>query len=131
MTTCIDKTWLDAHPEFLLQEPVKHPLDRAHPYPPGSGPPGQSCGTCAKLRARTFNRTYFKCNVLKKFWSAGRATDVRKKDPACICWEPWIDKVEPISTTQRAHPGEFPRLAESSPMRRRLKRRANGAAHTG
>jgi hypothetical protein len=131
MSTCIDQTWLDQHPEFRIEEPVKHPLDRAHPYPPGSGPRGQSCGTCAKLCGRAFRKTYFKCHVLKKFWSAGRGTDIRKKDPACMSWEPRIDKVEPISTRQRACAGDYPPLASDSPMRRRLRRRAAHGAHTG
>lgn len=130
MSTCIDQAWLEEHPEFRNAEPVKHPRDRAHPYPPGSGPPGQSCGTCAKLCERVFRKTYFKCHVLKRFWSAGPATDVRKKDPACMAWEPRIDKVEPISTRQRRHAGDFPPLAPFSPMKRRLRRRAN-APNTG
>jgi hypothetical protein len=122
--TCIDSAWLEQHPEFLAGQPtMRHPLDRAHPYPPGSGPPGQSCGTCAKLCVRDFKHKYFKCNVLKKFWTAGPATDVRKKDPACMSWEPRIDKIELITTLSRGYAGEYPPLALGSPMRRRLRRR--------
>lgn len=87
--TCIDKTWLEAHPDVKAFEgKVRHPVDRAHPYPPGSGPPGQTCGTCAKLCERRLAKTYFKCHVLIKFWTAGPGTDIRKKDPACMAWEP-------------------------------------------
>jgi len=122
INTCIDKDWLAAHPDFLIQvSKVKHPTDRAHPYPPGSGPPGQTCGTCAKLCERHFSKTYFKCHVLMKFWTAGPGTDIRKKDPACLCWEPRIDKVELVSTLTRHRPGQFP--AQESPMYRRLRRR--------
>jgi hypothetical protein len=120
--TCIDKDWLEAHPDFLIQVPkVKHPTDRAHPYPPGSGPPGQTCGTCAKLCERRFSKTYFKCHVLMKFWTAGPGTDIRKKDPACLCWEPRIDKVELVSTLTRDRAGQYP--AQESPMHRRFRRR--------
>jgi hypothetical protein len=129
MTTCIDRAWLERHPEFLAAvgfgAKVQHPIDRAHPYPPGSGPPGQSCGTCAKLCSRTFKKTYFKCHVLMRFWTAGRGTDIRKKDPACMSWEPRIDKVEPISTLTRSNAGQYPQLAPSSPMRRRMRRRTD------
>ena len=110
MTTCIDSAWLERHPDvlaFLGSAKVQHQADRAHPYPPGSGPPGQTCGTCAKLCARKFSKTYFKCHVLMRFWTAGLGTDVRKKDPACLCWEPRIDKVEPISTTTRDRAGQY------------------------
>lgn len=125
-TTCIDPDWLEAHPEvraFLAGAVVKHPLDRAHPYPPGSGPPGQTCGTCIKCVAKHYSKTYFKCHVLRKFWTSGPATDIRKKDRACLSWEPRIDKVEPISTKNRHEPNQYPQLAEFSPMRRRLTRR--------
>ena len=126
-STCIDKDWLADHPDFLIKMPkVKHPKDRAHPYPPGSGPAGQTCGTCAKLCERRFSKTYFKCHVLMKFWTAGPGTDIRKKDPACLCWEPRIEKVELVSTLGRARPGQYP--AQESPMHRRFRRR--DGAHT-
>ncbi len=94
--SCIDKEWLEAHPGFTARaEARKAPRpDRAHPYPPGSGPRGQSCGTCAKLMERRFSKTYFKCHVLMKTWTGGAGTDIRKKDPACLAWEPRIEKIE-------------------------------------
>jgi hypothetical protein len=106
-STCIDKDWLAAHPEFelgLKECKIRHPLDRAHPYPPGSGPPGQTCGTCAKLyRVEYHNKAYFKCGVLRAGWTHGPGTDIRKKDPACMCWEPRIDKVTLIRTRGGGH----------------------------
>lgn len=96
MTSCIAKEWLEAHPEFSLGRVrirAKRP-DMAHPYPPGTGPEGQSCGTCAKLREVRYSKKYFKCSVQYKHWTDGPGTDIRKKDPACLSWEPRIDKVE-------------------------------------
>ena len=124
--TCIDQTWLEAHPDvlaFAAQEKLRHPLDRAHPYPPGSGPPGQTCGTCAKLCVKECSRKYFKCHVLMKFWSCGPATDIRKKDLACMAWEPRIDKLEVISTAGRNGAGQYPHPLMS---RRQRGGRANG-----
>ena len=121
MTTCIDRAWLEWHPEVLAlvsSLKVKHPVDRAHPYPPGSGPPGQTCGTCAKLCARRYARTYYKCHVLMRYWTGGRGTDVRKKDAACLSWEPREDKVEVVSTLCRVACGQYPD-AESRQHRRR------------
>lgn len=102
MTSCVEQAWLDLHPEALSAPRRSRPLDKAHPYPMGSGPPGQSCGTCAKRVAFEYhNKTYFKCHVLKASWTHGAATDIRCKDPACRSWEPRIHKIELFSTFQR------------------------------
>ena len=104
-TSCIDKTWLEEHQEFLVasrQALLRQQEDRAHPYPPGSGPAGQNCGTCAKLRESSgFRRKYFKCSVMKRFWTRGSGTDIRKKDPACLTWEPRVDKFEVLNVANR------------------------------
>jgi hypothetical protein len=124
MTTCIDRAWLERHADVLAwvgSVKVRHPVDRAHPYPPGSGPRGQSCGTCAKLSSRKFNKkTYFKCHVLMRFWTGGKGTDVRKKDPACLSWEPRIELVEPITTLTRGRVGQYPEAG--SRQYRRMRR---------
>lgn len=52
----------------------------------GRGPADQSCGTCAHLRAyEGASQRFFKCHL----WgdTASSATDIRKKDPACVRWE--------------------------------------------
>jgi hypothetical protein len=100
--TCIDQAWLDAHPAFLIAG--KTGLlkgDRAHSYKPGTGPAGESCGTCEKLREHHYSRTYFKCAVMKRFWTRGPGTDIRKKDSACLAWEPRVDKFEVLNVVNR------------------------------
>lgn len=62
---------------------------RAHPYPPGSGPEGEKCGTCAARRCRPYRGTnYYKCQYMKHAWSCGLGTDIRLKDAACFLWKP-------------------------------------------
>ena len=101
--TCIDKAWLDAHPEFLVA--AKAELlkgDRAHPYQLGSGPAGQSCGTCEKLRESSgYRRKYFKCSVMRAHWTRGPGSDIRKKDLACLAWEPKLDKLQVLEVVNR------------------------------
>jgi hypothetical protein len=102
--SCVAKEWLEAHPEFSLEEARRGQVgsDRAHPYPPWSGPAGQSCGTCAKLcRISYHNKVYFKCGVLRASWTHGPGTDIRKKDPACKAWEPRVEVVTLIRTLGR------------------------------
>lgn len=47
-------------------------------------PPGETCGTCRHLYARSYAGTYFKCRL--RGASASRATDARKSWPACTSW---------------------------------------------
>jgi hypothetical protein len=107
MSTNVDKAWLASHPGFEQQ--ARRAMgsayvrrDRAHPYAPGSGPTGQTCGTCAKcIQRREYRRNFYKCRVMQKSWSRGPSTDIRLKDKACLAWEPKIDRVEPINVAHR------------------------------
>ena len=61
---------------------------RAHPYPPGSGPKGESCGTCARARCLPYHgKNYWKCWYMRHTWTHGLGTDIRLKDPACKLWK--------------------------------------------
>jgi len=98
----IQQDWLDAHKVELDSVPVRK-RDHSHPYACGTGPAGQTCGTCSKLcRVHYHDKTYRKCHVLMKHWSHGGATDIRRKDPACKSWEPRVEKVELATTRHRS-----------------------------
>jgi hypothetical protein len=102
--SCIDEGWMAGHPGFLgkVKAAVKRGLvDLAHPYAPGSGPKGETCGSCAKLVVKACNKNYFKCHVMRAQWSGGHSTDIRKKDAACLAWEPRIEKVDVFTTRDR------------------------------
>ena len=62
---------------------------------PGSGPKGETCGTC-HFRARVkLSKTYQKCLVVKHAWTGGPGSDIKCKMPACRHWQPQMDaKVE-------------------------------------
>lgn len=55
--------------------------------PPGSGPSGETCRTCAHIyRVETGSRkTFRKCALVKP--THGPGTDIRAKAPACRRWE--------------------------------------------
>lgn len=55
--------------------------------PPGSGPVGETCGSCAHCMLRQFSKKYFKCGLLRHAWTRGPGTDIRKKSPACSMWQ--------------------------------------------
>ena len=65
----------------------KKPRAKATPADPGSGPAGETCGTCKHRYANMLRsgRKFFKCKLLKP--SRGPGTDIRVKTPACARWE--------------------------------------------
>ena len=74
---------LMALPEHVL----KRPRVRGHAAMPGSGPAGQTCGTCGSLSRRgTGAKTYIKCGLTQSKWTGGAGSNVRVKDPACVKW---------------------------------------------
>lgn len=55
--------------------------------PIGSGPAGETCKTCAHLVGVQFAKTYWKCGLMKRFWTGGSGTDVKRAWAACEKWE--------------------------------------------
>lgn len=53
---------------------------------PGTGPSGETCGTCAHLYRNRLAKTYLKCALMSRIWTGGRATDVLARSPACRNW---------------------------------------------
>lgn len=63
------------------------PTPHGHAARPGSGPEGECCGTCQHLYRNRMAKTYLKCELMRRFWTGGRGSDVRAKDPACRNWQ--------------------------------------------
>ena len=73
-----------------LSERVQNapPAVRGHAGLPGSGPIGQTCGTCASIvRKAAAGKPFFKCHLTASKWTGGSATDLRAKDQACNQWK--------------------------------------------
>ncbi len=64
----------------------KTPERRGYVAPPGTGPEGETCGSCGHC-VRSWNDKFAKCRLVEKFWTGGYATDVRRRAPACKKWE--------------------------------------------
>jgi hypothetical protein len=58
-----------------------------HAAEPGTGPAGETCGSCANLHRKEMSKVYLKCNLTRPQWTGGGGTDVRARDPACSKWE--------------------------------------------
>lgn len=65
------------------------PTKKGHYARPGSGPDGETCGTCRHYcTIETGSRkTFRKCQRTERSWTHGPGSDIRKKDPACLGWE--------------------------------------------
>ena len=59
---------------------------KGYPALPGTGPAGETCGSCANLQRRRMAKTYLKCGLMEAHWTRGGASDVRSGSPACRRW---------------------------------------------
>lgn len=57
---------------------------------PGTGPVGETCGTCASCTRRTSasGRTFIKCLLMRQRWTFSRASDILLASPACSHFSP-------------------------------------------
>ena len=68
---------------LLWKKPKKH----GYAAPPGTGPSGETCGSCAHLFRNRMAKTYLKCSLMRAHWTGGLGTDVRARSPACRNWK--------------------------------------------
>lgn len=93
MTEQLDLIALAAGPMLTTEQRKKlaapcGKAKRGHVMPPGTGPKGETCGSCQYLFRRRMAKVYLKCHLNQAKWSRGGKTDVRLRDHACSKWEP-------------------------------------------
>lgn len=54
---------------------------------PGTGPKGETCGTCRHAVRFHQAKVWYKCGRNEVRWTGGRATDILIKTAACKYWE--------------------------------------------
>ncbi len=54
---------------------------------PGTGPEGETCGSCRHLFRNQLARTYLKCSLMRALWTGGGGSDIKARAPACSKWE--------------------------------------------
>lgn len=66
----------------------RNAMKRGYAAPPGSGPEGETCKSCAHCYGTSPNggKRFYKCDLIKPTRSA--RTDVKLKSPACSRWTP-------------------------------------------
>lgn len=60
---------------------------RGYAARPGTGPAGETCGTCKHKTHAHAARSYPKCALTRACWSSTRRTDILVSAPACAKWE--------------------------------------------
>jgi hypothetical protein len=65
----------------------KDPKPSGHVCPPGTGPAGETCGSCKHIFRNRLAKTYLKCGLNRAKWTGGRKTDILARAPACKLWE--------------------------------------------
>lgn len=54
---------------------------------PGTGPQGETCGSCKHLVRTGNNKKYPKCLLTRACWTHSPRTDIRTRWVACSKWE--------------------------------------------
>lgn len=88
---------------------------------PGTGPIGETCGSCTYCGEYRFRQIYFKCTARPgEHWKGGRETDIRPMDPACSKWSARIKEARPVNATQPVAPPPTPpaALPKAQPTRK-------------
>jgi len=58
------------------------------PAPLGTGPEGETCGTCQHCSRNQYrDYAYTKCLLMEHAWSHSSASDIKKRWPACREWK--------------------------------------------
>ena len=72
----------DAERKRMRRREAERP--KGYAAPPGSGPEGETCGSCAHHTTRHWSKTYHKCALIKP--TKGPGSDIRVRSPACARW---------------------------------------------
>ena len=54
---------------------------------PGSGPKGETCGSCRFIVRFERSKVWHKCELRRQTWTHGRGSDILVGAPACRFWE--------------------------------------------
>ena len=73
-----------AEPARINRQAMAQPKAAGYAAPPGSGPEGETCGTCLSCRFKVIRgRRVYKCGRMTRSWTHGRESDVSVRSPAC------------------------------------------------
>lgn len=90
------------------------PQAKGYAAQPGTGPAGETCGSCDHLVRKSLAKVYRKCGLMRAHWTGGKATDVLASAPACRNWKPLdAPPATPLATGEAENPNQQTRLSAS------------------
>lgn len=60
---------------------------RGYADKPGTGPAGETCGSCKHHIVKRMAKDYHKCDRTRRLWTGGRRSDILVRAAACSKWE--------------------------------------------
>jgi hypothetical protein len=81
-----DRCLTPAERRNIFRRPRKEGWEKSHAAKPGTGPEGETCGSCAHKRINQMysGRKFFKCGLISS--TNGKGTDILVRDEACERW---------------------------------------------
>lgn len=74
--------------DVIAKKRGKHYVQqRGYAHFPGTGPDGETCGSCAHIVPFRTMRRWYKCGKARSKWTGGKGSDVLVRSPACKYWE--------------------------------------------
>ena len=70
------------------KQPPKTTVPKGYAAAPGTGPAGETCGTCRFHVIVRYANKYHKCEKMRMKWTGGAGSDIRVRSPACWFWKP-------------------------------------------
>jgi hypothetical protein len=64
----------------------RDPKPWGYACPPGTGPAGETCGSCTHHVIKRMAKNYHKCELARAKWTGGGKSDIRVRAPACSRW---------------------------------------------
>ena len=86
---------------------MRSPKANGYAAPPGTGPNGETCGTCQHCTVHEATRgprtrRWYKCEVMVRNWTYSRGSDVLLTSPACRHFQP--GEPHPSTVRKLRHP---------------------------
>ena len=73
---------------FGIDDPEDfRPVKKGYAAQPGTGPAGETCGSCRHKSRHEMANVWYKCELMRPYWTGGRGTDISTRSPACRRWE--------------------------------------------